>query len=248
MTKNTLPWQEHDNDILAQFPDNPARELMALRQEPDWALRIQILSIPQDEQETRKRFQWLFDGRLFNRLTGAAVLALLVVVLGFWVFSISTTNVPATTPASTVESTAYPPSSESNENVGYPPYESAAEETADPYPPPVATDKPLFQLDLPLTAGAPTVTGQAPESLPLAIVDITFGGIILGTGQSDEDGRFSIPVTPLPEGHRVGVTITEIEAGITFEEIAEQYFPYRGQGFINVPNVGVFYDSAITEP
>ena len=147
-------------------------------------------------------------------------------------------------------STPYPASSETIENGVYPApaTETAAQDPISPYPPPTASDKPVFQLDLPLKAGATTVTGQAPESLPLAIVDITFGGIILGTGQSDEDGRFSIPVTPLPEGHRVGVTITEIEAGITFEEIAEQYFPYRGQGFINVPNVGVFYDSAITEP
>jgi hypothetical protein len=116
------------------------------------------------------------------------------------------------------------------------------------YPPPVASDKPLFALDLPLTAGDTTVSGQSPESLPLAIVDVTFGGVILGTGVSDDDGRFSIPVTALTEGHRVGVTITEIEPGITFEEIAEQYFPYRGEGFMNTPNVGIFYDSVIVEP
>lgn len=159
-----------------------------------------------------------------------------------------------TTPAP--DTTPYPSASESStgesiENDVYPApgVETAAEETTDPYPPPTASDKPAFQLDLPLTPGATTVTGQAPDGLlPLAIVDITFGGVILGTGQSDEDGRFSIPVTPLPEGHRVGVTVTEIEAGITFEEIAEQYFPYRGDEFMNVPNIGIFYDTAMTEP
>jgi hypothetical protein len=115
-----------------------------------------------------------------------------------------------------------------------------------PSPATLATDKPAFSLDTPLTAGAMEVTGQAPESLPLAIVDISFGGVILGTGVSDEDGRFTIPTSALPEGHRIGVTITEIEEGITFEQLAETYFPYRGEGFMNIPNVGIFYDTAMT--
>ncbi len=149
---------------------------------------------------------------------------------------------------STPDGSGYPASGES---VGYPPVAASggeSESVSSSYPPPVATDKPLFELDLPLKAGDTTVTGQAPESLPLAIVDITFNGVVLGTGESDEDGRFSIPVTPLPEGHRIGVTITELEPGITFEEIAETYFAYRGDGFTNVPNVGIFYDTAIAEP
>jgi hypothetical protein len=142
----------------------------------------------------------------------------------------------------------YPAQSDAS---GYPPaaaVPTAGERVSGSYPPPVATDKPLFQLDLPLKAGATTVTGQSPESLPLAIVDVTFGGTILGTGQSDEDGRFSITVTPLMAGNRIGVTITELEPGITFEEIATRYFPYRGEGFMNVPNIGIFYDTAIAEP
>ncbi|MFZ0547322.1 MAG: hypothetical protein WAM60_17890 [Candidatus Promineifilaceae bacterium] len=140
------------------------------------------------------------------------------------------------------------PANSSNINTGYPEAGPTTPFIDSSYPPPLASDKPLFQLDLPLKVGDTTVTGQAPESLPLAIVDITFNGIILGTGNSDEDGRFSIPVTTLEEGHRVGVTITELESGDTFEEIAEQYFPYRGEGFMNIPNVGIFYDSTVIEP
>jgi hypothetical protein len=71
---------------------------------------------------------------------------------------------------------------------------------------------------------------------------------VLGTGESDNDGRFSITVTPLPEGHRIGVTITELETSSTYEEIAREYFQYRGDGFYNVPNMGIFYDTALTEP
>lgn len=115
------------------------------------------------------------------------------------------------------------------------------------YPPPLATDKPLFEFDLPLKAGDTTVSGQSPESLPLAIVDITYNGLILGTGQSGDDGRFSITVSALTEGNRIGITVTELE-DMTYEEMVNTYFNYRGEGFMNLPNVGIFYDTAIVEP
>jgi hypothetical protein len=185
-----------------------------------------------------KTFLNLPEGRF------ALLILCLIFVLGACGPAGEEENNTNTTPTT---SEGYPPAN--NESVGYPPIgPTTSDNESVAYPPPVALDKPLFQLDLPLKVGATTVSGQSPESLPLAIVDVTFGGVILGTGQSDEDGRFSIPVTPLPDGHRIGVTITEFEAGITFEEIAEQYFPYRGEGFMNVPNLGIFYDSAITEP
>jgi hypothetical protein len=183
-----------------------------------------------------KTFLKLPEGRF------ALLILCLIFVLGACGPAGEEENNTNTTPTT---SDSYPADSEA---VGYPPIGATASASESGYPSPVALDKPLFQLDLPLKVGATTVTGQSPESLPLAIVDVTFGGVILGTGQSDEDGRFSIPVTPLPDGHRIGVTITEFEAGITFEEIAEQYFPYRGEGFMNIPNLGIFYDSAITEP
>jgi hypothetical protein len=111
MNKKTPDWQDNDKDILSQFPNSPAPELMALRQEPDWALKAQILSIPEEELGAEKRHQWTFGGGLFNRLAGAAVLGLLVVILGLWIFSISTNNVPPTTqpesaaPVSTIRPT-----------------------------------------------------------------------------------------------------------------------------------------------
>ena len=189
----------------------------------------------------------MIKNRPFLKLSNSRF-ALLLLILVFILGACGPSGDEEENPTSPVAS-PYPSSgSESIEENGVYPAPAVAEEPSDPYPPPTASDKPAFQLDLPLKVGATTVTGQAPESLPLAIVDISFGGVVLGTGQSEEDGRFSIPVTPLPEGHRIGVTITEIEAGITFEEIAEQYFPYRGEGFMNVPNIGIFYDTAIAEP
>lgn len=107
--------------------------------------------------------------------------------------------------------------------------------------------EPRFQFDLPLTTGATQVTGQAPPDLPLAIVDVTLNGTVLGTGQSDGNGRFSIDVQPLPDGHRIGVTFAELEPGLDFPQMSEKYFPYRGDSFMNIPNVGIFLETALVE-
>lgn len=123
--------------------------------------------------------------------------------------------------------------------------------TVEPYPPPVETDQPFkeprFRIDSPLSANDTVVTGQALPNLHLAIVDITYNGIVLGTGQSDTSGQFSISVTGLSEGHRVGITIAELPAGQTFNEAVLELYPHRGIGFMNIPNVGVFFDTILIE-
>ncbi|MDX1414536.1 MAG: hypothetical protein R3293_10120 [Candidatus Promineifilaceae bacterium] len=117
-------------------------------------------------------------------------------------------------------------------------YPAAAEEFAEP----------RFRIDLPLKAGNTTISGQAPPDLAIAVVDVTYNGIVLGSGRSDANGRFEIGVQPLPNGNRVGLTFAELEGGKTYPEMAEEYFPHRGEGFINIPNVGIFFDSALVEP
>jgi len=125
------------------------------------------------------------------------------------------------------------------------------EPTIDPqnYPPPALEESFSdfsFRFDLPLNAGDTLVTGQAPPNLSLAIVDVTFNGI-LGIGVSDADGRFSIGVQELLDGHRVGITFSELQPGKTHADMSEEYFPHRGEGFINIPNIGIFFDSALVE-
>lgn len=104
-----------------------------------------------------------------------------------------------------------------------------------------------FRFDLPLPANNTIVTGQAPENLPLAIVDVTFAGVILGSGLSDENGRFEIPVTPLPEGHRIGIALASLKPGAEFQDKLTELYPYRGDGYMMVPDIGVFFDTAMTE-
>lgn len=108
--------------------------------------------------------------------------------------------------------------------------------------------EPRFRIDQPVSVSATEITGQAPPDTPLAIVDITYNGAVLGLGRSDADGRFAIPVTGMVEGNRIGLGIGELAAGQTIEQMAEFYFPYRGEGFMNVPNLGIYFDTALVNP
>ncbi len=108
--------------------------------------------------------------------------------------------------------------------------------------------EPRFRLDLPLSADDRVVNGQAPPNLALAVVDVSSGGGVLGVGVVGGDGRFSIGVRDLPEGHRVGITFSELQPGKTHAEMSEEYFPHRGEGFMNIPNIGIFFDSTLVEP
>jgi hypothetical protein len=157
-----------------------------------------------------------------------------------------------------------PPADAPTDQAGYP--APAAVATMDPYPadgqgalpptvlpeaypPPTETFlEPRFRFDQPVTVASTTVTGQAPPGLALAILDVTYNGAILGAGRSDDNGRFAIPVSGLVEGNRIGIAIGELAEGQTLSQMLEQYYPYRGEGFMNLPNVGVFLDTVQVQP
>ena len=104
-----------------------------------------------------------------------------------------------------------------------------------------------FRFDLPINPGDTLITGQAPPNFPLAIVDVTFNGVVLGSGVSDADGQFSVGVQEIPDGHRIGITFAELEPGKTIADLSEEYFPYRGDGFMNLPNIGILFDTILIE-
>lgn len=119
----------------------------------------------------------------------------------------------------------------------------------DNYPAPTVEEfrEPRFRIDGPLAVGAVMVEGQAPPDVAIAVLDVTYNGQVLGTGRSDADGRFAINVSPLVAGNRVGITVGELEPGQTINEMAETYFPYRGEGFMNLPNVGILFDTLLVQ-
>lgn len=123
--------------------------------------------------------------------------------------------------------------------------------TAEPeaYPPAEeAFQEPRFRIDQPVAADATEITGQAPPDTALSVMDVTFNGELLGTGRSDADGRFSVSVSGLTAGNRIGLGVAELAPGQSLDQMAEFYFPYRGEGFINLPNVGIFFDTALVSP
>ena len=131
------------------------------------------------------------------------------------------------------------------------PAEGEAALPAESYPPPAAEEtflEPRFRIDQPVSAAATTITGQAPPNLTLAVLDVTYNGVPLGMGQSDANGVFSIPVSGLIAGNRIGLAIGALPDGMDLVQTAETYFPHRGEGFQNLPNVGVFYDSTLVQP
>ena len=131
------------------------------------------------------------------------------------------------------------------------PAEGEAALPAESYPPPAAEEtflEPRFRIDQPVTAATTTITGQAPPNLTLAVLDVTYGGSPLGIGQSDANGAFAISVSGLTAGNRIGLAIGALPEGMDIAQTAEMYFPHRGEGFQNLPNIGVFYDTTLVEP
>ncbi len=150
----------------------------------------------------------------------------------------------------------YPPPAATTEptpvDESYPaPERPPASPTPEVYPPSEQEEvfqEPRFRFDMPLVAGITEVTGQAPPNLALAIVDVTFNGEPLGFGRSTTDGTFQINVAALPEGHLIGITFAELEEGLDMGGMSLKYFPHRGEGFLNLPNVGIMLDTASVEP
>lgn len=161
--------------------------------------------------------------------------------------AVLSTAVDAPTATAPAAGEAYPPATPAS--VDPYPVEGQATATAAPYPPAEETFlEPRFRFDQPVSATATTITGQAPPGVALAIMDVTYNGVLLGTGRSDDSGRFTIPVSGLVEGNRIGIGIGELAEGQTLNQMAEQYFPYRGEEFMNLPNVGIFFDTILVGP
>ena len=153
----------------------------------------------------------------------------------------------ATAPAAPVDGGYPAPGAES---AGAYPAEGEAA-VAEAYPPPPAEEtflEPRFRIDQPVTVATTTLTGQAPPNLTLAVLDVTYNGAPLGMGQSDASGRFEIHVSGLEAGNRIGLAIGALPEGMDIAQTAEMYFPHRGEGFQNLPNVGVFYDTTLVQP
>lgn len=159
------------------------------------------------------------------------------------------------TPVVEEPGSGYPPAADAPQPTAipesYPPDEPPASPTPEVYPPPKAEEvfqEPRFRIDSPLKAGATQISGQAPPNMALAVINVTYNGEIVGSGVSTAENTFNIGVTELQEGHIIGITFAALEPGLDIGEMSIKYFPHRGDGFLNPPNVGIMLDSVQVEP
>lgn len=125
-------------------------------------------------------------------------------------------------------------------DTAYPPPSSSVAPANEPYPAPTDnTGKTLLAFNQPVDLTQTTVTGVGPPGLPVFILNLTFMGSELGAGVIDSDGTFSIQVSALEPGTRVGLTADVTNIGLTEDDV------YGGAGEIVMPQVGNFYDSFV---
>lgn len=147
------------------------------------------------------------------------------------------------------------------EDTPYPPPPVVEVSDTDPYPPPTIEILPVdaypapessiaiigdsaFQFNKPIHEGATEITGVGPAGVPILILDITFMGEILGEGLIDDNGTFTINVEPLEKAHRIGISLDNLE-GTQWTQEDFYGIEFNGEGAMQVPMVGYFYDTII---
>ena len=102
-----------------------------------------------------------------------------------------------------------------------------------------------FNLDEPVVAEAMRVSGQGPSGIPLQVVDVTAGGEVLGSGRINSNGQFAIKLgKPIPATHVIGIQLGTAKDPDTWPGLWEM----RGDGARAIPQVGDFFDSAVSVP
>lgn len=148
----------------------------------------------------------------------------------------------------------YPAPSDAQSEEGYPPPSPTAPVAEGSYPPPTrisptaVTSYPAadatredgidFAFERPISAGDTVIRGVGPAGLQVSIINVTFMGEEIATTQVDADGQFEVEVPALEAGLRLGLT-----ADIEGTDLEQQIVP--GEGALNVPQVGYFFDSIV---
>ncbi|MCP4360740.1 MAG: hypothetical protein GY796_22255 [Chloroflexi bacterium] len=145
-------------------------------------------------------------------------------------------SVPSPSPDTGTSQEAYPPPTAVVTPETYPPPTAVAPQIAYPALNPNAI---LLAFDRPVQSTDTAVTGVGPPGLTIYVLNMTFMGEELGSGVIDSDGAFSIPVTALQPGTRVGVTADVTTVSLTEDDILP------GEGEMSMPRVGYFYDSVV---
>ena len=122
----------------------------------------------------------------------------------------------------------------------YPPPTNAVPTAASAYPEPESTPEGgvEFAFERPVNVGDTVIRGTGPAGLEVKIINVTFMGEEIASTVIGEDGLFEVEVPALEGGVRIGLT-----ADIEGSDLEQQIVP--GEGAINVPQVGYYFDSIV---
>lgn len=103
-----------------------------------------------------------------------------------------------------------------------------------------------FQLIKPIIEGATQVSGIGPAGVPINLQDVTFMGTLLGQTLISPNGTFVFRVTALEKNHRIGIALGDLTGtGRAPEDFNDP--AYQGEGAMQIPQVGFFYDTVLVE-
>jgi len=110
-------------------------------------------------------------------------------------------------------------------------------------------DGPAFEIEEPLVVGATQVRGKGPYDIPIVIVDVTMTAEPLGSGVIAPDGTFAIGVPSLTANHRIGIVVGVFEETPvpSPDDYVKSFEPFRGEGYMNLPYIGVIFASALVQ-
>jgi len=112
-----------------------------------------------------------------------------------------------------------------------------------------ALDGPAFEIEEPLVPGAVQVRGKGPYNIPIVIVDVTLAAKPLGSGVIGPDGTFVIDLSEeLIVNRRIGIMAGMTEGATpvpSTDAYIESLKPFRGDGYKNLPSIGIIFASAM---
>jgi hypothetical protein len=184
-----------------------------------------------------------------------------IVILFLFLVSCSQTTSPELTPskiqpseASSVQNFEAYPQLEAQQTISplqaYPSPSSipGSEIHSDSYPAPesgqIEAGGPPFELQKPIIAGSDTIMGTGPAGVPIAIVDVTLMGDVLGQGIIDSSGKFSIKIIPIEKSHRIGIILGNLE-GTQWQPENFYLDGFLGDNALQIPLVGFMFDTAL---
>jgi len=112
-----------------------------------------------------------------------------------------------------------------------------------PTPVPLPIRGPDFYLDS-IGAGDTVVRGTGPANISINIVDVSWGGTVIGIGTIGIDGTFTIEVPPIEGGNRIGIMLADLnDSGFKYEDFR------NNENYQDLPMVGllVYYLDVPTE-